>query len=104
MRWGRLVSRAHDKVLRDLARHFYALKDVLRLEMIVLLADRDECTVSELAQALNKSQPLVSWHLRRMKAGGLVKVRRSGREVYCSLDRESIDRYQQSFLGCIDQS
>jgi len=88
--------------LSDLARHFYALKDSLRLEMLAVLADRDECTVNELAQALDISQPLVSWHLQRMKAGGLVKVRRSGRMVYCSLDRESIDRHQHAFQGLIE--
>jgi len=99
---ARPISRTQAKSLRDLAQHFYALKDGLRLEMIVLLADRDECTVNEMAQALDISQPLVSWHLRRLKTGGLVKVRRVGRVVYCSLDRESIERYRQTFLGLLE--
>ena len=90
--------------LAELARHFYALKDALRLEMLALLADRAECSVNEMAEALNKSQPLVSWHLRRMRAAGLVKVRRSGRTVYCSLDRDSIERHQHAFMDLIRQS
>ena len=37
------------------------------------------------------SQPLVSWHLRKLRRAGLVYTRREGRQVYCSLDK---DRYQ----------
>jgi ArsR family transcriptional regulator len=86
--------------LHDLAHTFYALKDVVRLEMLSVLAER-ECTVNELAEALDKSQPLMSWHLRRLKAAGIVKIRRSGREVYCSLDRDVIQQRQQEFQALI---
>ena len=88
------------KALRELAATFYALKDVVRLEMLSVLAQR-ECTVNELAEALDKSQPLISWHLRRLKTTGLVKMRRSGRETYCSLDREVIQHHQQQFQQLI---
>jgi ArsR family transcriptional regulator len=88
------------KALRNLAATFYALKDVVRLEMLSVLAQR-ECTVNELAEALDKSQPLMSWHLRRLKAAGIVKIRRSGRETYCSLDREVIQQHQQEFQQII---
>jgi len=91
------------RALSELALHFYALKDALRLEMLALLAERNECTVNEMAAALQKSQPLVSWHLRRLKTAGIVKMRRSGREVYCSIDRDTITRHQQVFLGLIQQ-
>jgi DNA-binding transcriptional ArsR family regulator len=101
---ARSVAKTQEDSLRDLARYFYALKDALRLEMVALLADRDECTVNEMAAALRKSQPLVSWHLRRMRAAGLVKIRRSGREVYCSLDCDSIENNQQAFLDLIRQA
>jgi ArsR family transcriptional regulator len=98
---ARLTTHQPAKTLGDLARYFYALKDALRLEMLVLLAGCGECTVNEIAAALKKSQPLVSWHLRRLKAANLVKIRRAGREVYCSLDRDSIVRHQQQFLDLI---
>ncbi len=89
------------KALHELAATFYALKDVVRLEMLSVLAQR-ECTVNELAEALDKSQPLVSWHLRRLKTAGIVKIRRSGREVYCSLDRDTLQRQQQKFQELIE--
>lgn len=87
--------------LHALALHFYALKDVVRLEMLAVLAEREH-TVNELAEVLNKSQPLISWHLRRLKAAGIVKIRRSGREVYCSLDRAVLAAQQQAFLEIIE--
>jgi DNA-binding transcriptional ArsR family regulator len=65
-----------------------------------VLAQR-ECTVNELAEALDKSQPLMSWHLRRLRAAGVVKIRRSGREVYCSLDRAVLIEHQQALLDLI---
>jgi ArsR family transcriptional regulator len=96
----RLSTRKQAQALRDLAHTFYALKDVVRLEMLSVLAQR-ECTVNELAEALDKSQPLMSWHLRRLRAAGVVKIRRSGRETYCSLDREVIQQQQHEFQELI---
>ena len=97
---ARSTSKKQTQALMDLAHIFYALKDVVRLEMLSVLAKR-ECTVNELAEALDKSQPLMSWHLRRLKAAGVVKIRRSGREVYCSLDREVVQQHQQAFRDLI---
>jgi ArsR family transcriptional regulator len=96
----RSSTKKQAQALRDLAHTFYALKDIVRLEMLSVLAQR-ECTVNELAEALDKSQPLMSWHLRRLRAAGVVKIRRSGREVYCSLDREVMQQQQQAFRNLI---
>ena len=97
---ARSTSKKQSQTLLDLAHTFYALKDVVRLEMLSVLAQR-ECTVNELAESLDKSQPLMSWHLRRLKAAGIVKIRRSGREVYCSLDRDMVQQQQQAFRDLI---
>ena len=37
----------------------------------------------------------MSWHLRRLRAAGLIETRRAGREVICSLARDAIDRFHQ---------
>ncbi len=81
--------------LRELARYFYALKEIWRLRMIRALAAAEELTVSQLADRLRISQPLVSWHLRRLRQARIVQVRRVGRESYYSLDRSQIAHYQQ---------
>ncbi len=87
-----------DEQLRETTRYFYALKDILRLRILVTLASSGEMTVTELSRALHVSQPLVSFHLRPLRVLDLVQVRRSGREVYCSLNLPEIRRRQLEFL------
>ena len=89
------------KELREMARYFYALKDVLRLRILVTLAQNDEMTVTELARALHVSQPLISFHLRPLRLLNLVRVRRAGREVFCSLNLPEIQRRQDEFMSML---
>ncbi len=90
--------KALDGELREMARYFHALKDILRLRILVMLASSGEMTVTELAQALHISQPLVSFHLRPLRVLGLVQVRRAGREVYCSINISGIQGYYDEFM------
>lgn len=80
--------------LRDVAVFHKALADPTRLRILRRLADGPG-TVTELIDHVDLSQPLVSWHLRRLKAAGLVKTTRNGREVICSLRREVLDQYHE---------
>jgi DNA-binding transcriptional ArsR family regulator len=91
-------SRGLDGELREIARYFYALKDVRRLRILVTLAENKEMTVTELARALHASQPLVSFHLRPLRDLGLVQVRRTGRQVYCSISLAEIRRPHDEFM------
>jgi ArsR family transcriptional regulator len=77
----------------ELKQMLKALGDVARLNLVHVLAEEGEVTVTDLVQALLISQPLVSWHLTILRRAGLVRTRRQGRLVYCSLNRE---RYQHS--------
>lgn len=79
-----------------------ALADVARLTIVYYLARRDEVTVTELTELLSISQPLVSWHLRRLRRAGLVHTRRVGRQVYCSLDRQRFQRCLQLLGHLVD--
>jgi ArsR family transcriptional regulator len=92
-----VIETTEDVALRDLARYFYALKEVWRLRMLHALAEHDELNVSELAAHLDISQPLVSWHLRRLRQAHIVAVRREGRVSYYSLDRERLAAYQAAW-------
>ena len=74
--------------LRELKTYYRALGDVTRLRIVHLLATEGEQTVSEIARSLRVSQPLLTWHLHRLKRSGVVRASRSGREVRCSFDRE----------------
>lgn len=84
--------------LKEMARYFYALKDVLRLRILITLAENGEMTVTELARTLRISQPLVSFHLNPLRVQDLVQVRRVGREVYCSVNLGEIQRRQDEFI------
>ena len=74
----------------ELTDHFLALANPTRLRILERLGKVGEENVNDLAVHLRMSQPRISWHLRMLRVGGVVKTRRDGRQVYCSLDVESI--------------
>lgn len=88
------------RMLKDLRDYYRALSDSARLKILAQLARRD-ATVSELARGLRISQPLVSWHLHRLKIAGLIRMKRNGREVHCSLDRARLDAHARAFDALI---
>jgi ArsR family transcriptional regulator, arsenate/arsenite/antimonite-responsive transcriptional repressor len=71
---------------RELKTMMKALADVARLAIVYHLAHDGEITVMALTELLGLSQPLVSWHLRKLRRARLISTRRIGRQVYCSLD------------------
>jgi len=79
--------------LRAVAAYHKALADPTRLRLLQRLAEHD-ATVTELIEHVNLSQPLVSWHLRRLRAAGVVETRRAGREVICTISREALDYFR----------
>ena len=87
--------------LRSLRLVHKALADVNRLRIVQRLA-AGEATVSELIEQVGLSQPLVSWHLARLRLAGLVETRRTGRETISRLLPEAFDAfadYQKRVLG-----
>jgi len=89
--------------LRELGGYFKALSGITRLRIVKQLAGTAELSVSDLAVTLRLSQPLVSWHLSGLRKVGLVKVRKDGRQVLCSLDREKLRQYQQNFATLLEE-
>src|SRR5258708_2143939 len=71
---------------KDLKMAVKALAGVVRLSMVYQLARQKEMTVTDLTERLGLSQPLISWHLRKLRRAGLAETRRVGRQVYCSLN------------------
>ena len=87
--------------LRSLRIVHKALADVNRLRIVQRLA-RGEATVSELIVQVGLSQPLVSWHLGRLRFAGLIATRRAGRETVSRLVPEAFERfaaYERRILG-----
>ena len=76
-----------------MAAYHKALADPTRLRLLQRLSE-GPATVTELIDFVDLSQPLVSWHLRRLRAAGVVETRRSGREVICTLSRDALDYFR----------
>lgn len=57
-----------------------ALAAPVRIAIVLQLHESDRC-VHELVEALGVTQPLISQHLRVLKAAGVVRGERNGREV-----------------------
>ena len=77
---------------RDLPDHFLGFANPTRLRILERLGKAGEENVNDLAVHLHMSQPRISWHLRKLSLGGVIRTRREGRQVYCSLDIENIAR------------
>ncbi len=69
-----------------------ALADVNRMRIVRHLAERD-ASVTDLIGEVGLSQPLVSWHIGRLRAAGLVETRRKGRETLCRLRPEAWEAF-----------
>lgn len=80
--------------LRELRVFHKALADTSRLRMLQRLS-AGPATVTELTAHVDLSQPLVSWHLRRLGLAGVIDMRRNGREVICTLRRDALDRFRE---------
>ena len=79
--------------LRAVAAYHKALSDPTRLRILQRLA-QGQATVTELTSHVDLSQPLVSFHLSRLKAAGVVETRRAGREVICTLSRDVLTHFR----------
>ena len=69
-----------DATFGSTAELFKALSSPLRLAIVHLIHERPRC-VHELVDALEVSQPLVSQHLRVLRAARVVHGQRRGREI-----------------------
>jgi DNA-binding transcriptional ArsR family regulator len=78
----RRLSAGRAEAAAGLAR---ALADPTRLLLAAALRDADELCVCDLAWIAERSQNLVSHHLRSLKVAGLVRSRREGKMVMYSL-------------------
>src|SRR5450756_1643516 len=90
----------------ELPDHFLAFANPTRLRILQRLGEVGEESVNDLALHLRMSQPRISWHLRMLRVGGVIRTRRDGRQVYCSLDVENIARERrqlEELLGITDR-
>jgi DNA-binding transcriptional ArsR family regulator len=65
-----------------------ALSDPTRLMLAAALLEADELCVCDLAWIAERSQTLVSHHMRALRTRGIVRSRREGKMVMYSLTEE----------------
>lgn len=87
--------------LRALRTMHKTLADANRLRIIRRLALGD-ASVTDLIEEVGLSQPLVSWHVSRLRVAGLVETRRKGRETQVHLRPEAWESFverERAILG-----
>ena len=62
-----------------------ALADERRLKIVEMLT-RGELCVCELAEGLDASDALISHHVKKLREAGLVRTRKVGQWLHCSLE------------------
>lgn len=66
-----------------------------RLRILCKLAE-GECSVSELEEYCGSSQSSVSQYLGKMKADGLLKARREGKQIFYEIDSRDLLRLMKA--------
>ena len=76
------------------ARLFHALSDEKRLRIIEVLRGGERC-VCDLVDVLDAGQSLLSFHLKTLKAAGLVSDRKQGRWSYYRLNADPFEEVRE---------
>ena len=82
------ILRSND-VLEELAELYKVFGDSTRVKILTALTQGEMC-VSEISEFLEITQSAVSHQLRVLKTSGLVKIKRSGKNIYYSLADEHV--------------
>lgn len=76
--------------LKDLTEKLKAIAHPLRLAIIQVLSEYNELTVTQIYQKLNSSQAVTSQQLILLKSKGILSSRKSAKNIYYSIDKESV--------------
>jgi DNA-binding transcriptional ArsR family regulator len=88
---------------RELSALLRAVGDPVRLQVLRQLARNEEMSVNALVQAVRVSQPLLSWHLGVLRRSGLVDMRKEGRLVWYSLNRQAMRSFDERLHMWIEE-
>lgn len=87
------------EIFQQVANTIRVLGHAQRLQIIECLDLHGERSVNEIVAAVNGQQSAVSQHLIKMRAAGLLGVRRAGRQVFYRITAKS----PLIILNCIRQ-
>lgn len=81
-----------EKYIESMSQLFKSLSDPTRLKVLLLLQNKGECNVGEIATILGKEQSAISHQLKNLKEQRLIKSRREKSSIYYSLDDEHVKK------------
>ena len=96
-----IKNRPDDKELINLSELFKILGDLTRIKIIWTL-DNNEMCVCDIANVWNMTKSSISHQLSILKNAGIVRYRKSGKEVYYTLDDEHINKLYEIGLEHIE--
>ena len=79
----------NSELFEELAQLYKIFADSSRVKILCALTQSEMC-VSEISEFLEITQSAVSHQLRVLKTSGLVKIKRSGKNIYYSLADEHV--------------
>lgn len=75
---------------------FTMLQDESRQQILILLFDHKQMTVTEITENLALSRPAVSHHMKLLLDAGLVSVQKNGKERIYSLNlQKAVDQLKE---------
>ena len=86
-----LSKMPEDDLFNKLAEFFKILGDTTRAKILFAL-DQNEMCVCDIANVLGMSKSSISHQLGTLRRSGIVKCRKSGKEVFYMLDDEHIQK------------
>ncbi|MBP5193985.1 MAG: helix-turn-helix transcriptional regulator [Clostridia bacterium] len=91
-----------DEILAEVAELFKVFGDTTRTRILSALFESEMC-VCDIASLLNMTKSAVSHQLRILRQTKIVKYRKSGKEVYYSLDDGHIARIYRTALEHLEE-
>lgn len=88
--------------LTQLAETFRLLGDPSRLKILTFIIDGPK-SVSEIAEALELSQSLVSHHFRLLRGARLVRGERQSRQVFYEIDDRHVSRMLLDMIAHVQE-
>jgi predicted transcriptional regulator len=82
----------------------YFRNDIVK-QIIVFILEHELCTFDEIVERIKKSPSTMSWHLKRLKAAGIISVYYGKYQLYKVTNREIVAevlyKYKESFAARI---
>lgn len=94
-------NKPKEEILEKLSELFKILGDSTRIKILWTL-DNNEMCVCDIANVLNMTKSSISHQLAVLRTTGIVKYRKSGKEVYYMLDDKHIKRIYEIGLKHIN--